>query len=71
VLITEDSDFGDLVYGQGRSFAGVILVRFPGRARRAKSSTVIEAVTKLGSRLKHAFVVVTPGRMRISVRPPH
>jgi hypothetical protein len=31
--------------------AGVILVRFDSRARRAKPPTVVEAVTKLGSRL--------------------
>jgi predicted nuclease of predicted toxin-antitoxin system len=35
VLITEDRDFGELVYARGRSSAGVILVRFPSRARRA------------------------------------
>jgi len=55
VLITEDRDFGELVYASGRSSAGVILVRFPSRARRAKSATVIEAVAKLGSRLRDAF----------------
>jgi len=29
VLITEDRDFGELVYARGRLSAGVILVRFP------------------------------------------
>src|SRR5438874_2444649 len=69
VLITEDRDFGELVYARGRSSSGVILVRFPSRARRAKSATVIEAVSKLGSRLGDAFTVVEPGRLRISSRP--
>jgi len=69
VLITEDRDFGELVYACGRSSAGVILVRFPSQARRAKSATVIEAVSKLGSRLNDAFTVVEPGRLRISTRP--
>jgi len=69
VLITEDRDFGELVYARGRSSSGVILVRFPSRARRAKSATVIEAVSKLGSRLGDAFTVVQPGRLRISSRP--
>ena len=36
VLITEDRDFGELVYARGRSSAGVILVRFHSRARLAK-----------------------------------
>src|SRR5580698_5171617 len=69
VLITEDRDFGELVYARGRSSAGVILVRFPSGARRAKSATVIEAVSRLGSRLRDAFTVVEPGRVRISSRP--
>ena len=69
VLITEDRDFGELVYARGRPSAGVILVRFPSRARRAKSATVIQAVSKLGSRLGDAFTVVEPGRLRISSRP--
>lgn len=51
VLITEDRDFGELVYARGRSSTGVILVRFPSSARRAKPATVVEAVAKLGARL--------------------
>ena len=62
VLITEDHDFGELVYARGRSCAGVILVRFHSRARRAKAATVVEAVSKLGSRLEDAFTVVEPAR---------
>jgi predicted nuclease of predicted toxin-antitoxin system len=69
VLITEDRDFGELVYARGRSSAGVILVRFPRPARRAKPATVVEAVAKLGSRLRDSFTVVEPGRVRISGRP--
>jgi len=69
VLITEDRDFGELVYARGRSSAGVILLRFPARARHAKPATVAEAVAKLGSRLQDAFTVIEAGRVRISSRP--
>jgi predicted nuclease of predicted toxin-antitoxin system len=69
VLITEDRDFGELVYARGRSSAGVILVRFRSQARLAKPATVVEAVAKLGSRLNDGFAVVEPGRVRISERP--
>jgi predicted nuclease of predicted toxin-antitoxin system len=69
VLITEDRDFGELVFARGRSSAGVILVRFHSRARRAKPATVVEAVTKLGPRLRDAFTVIEAGRVRISSRP--
>ncbi len=69
VLITEDRDFGELVYARGRQSAGVILVKFHGRARRAKPAAVVEAVAKLGVRLQDAFVVVEPGQVRIGRRP--
>jgi len=69
VLITEDRDFGDLVYGHGRQSAGVIFVKFHSRARHAKPTAVVEAVAKLGVRLQDAFVVVEPGRVRIGRRP--
>jgi predicted nuclease of predicted toxin-antitoxin system len=69
VLITEDRDFGELVYARGRSSAGVILLKFPSRARRSAPATAVEAVAKLGSRLRDAFAVVEPGRVRISGRP--
>jgi hypothetical protein len=69
VLITEDRDFGEVVYGHGQPSAGVILVRFHSRARSSKAATVVAAVAQLGPRLQHAFTVVEPGRVRISGRP--
>lgn len=69
VLITEDRDFGELVYAHGRSSAGVILVRFHSSVRRAKAPSVVDAVTRLGSQLHNAFIVMEPGRVRISRRP--
>jgi len=69
ILVTEDRDFGELVYGQGHLSPGVILVRFHSSVRHAKASSVVEAIAQLGSRLQNAFVVVQPGRVRISTRP--
>jgi predicted nuclease of predicted toxin-antitoxin system len=68
VLITEDLDFGNLVFARGLPAAGVILVRFREPSRRAKPASVIEAVSQLGSRLRNAFVVIEPGRVRINPR---
>jgi predicted nuclease of predicted toxin-antitoxin system len=61
VLLTEDRDFGELVYARGRSSAGVILVRIHSRARGSKAATVVEAVARLGLRLRDAFTVAEPG----------
>lgn len=68
LLITEDRDFGELVYAAGRSSAGVILIRFDSRARRSKPATVVDAVATLGSRLRDAFIVIEAGRVRVSGR---
>jgi predicted nuclease of predicted toxin-antitoxin system len=70
ILITEDSDFGELVYAGGHSSAGVMLLRFPNRVRQSKPTSVVEAVAKLGARLMDSFTVVEPGRLRIATRPP-
>jgi Domain of unknown function (DUF5615) len=69
VLITEDSDFGELVYARMRPSAGVIFVKFHGRARSSKPGAVVEAVAKLGARLRDGFAVVEPGRVRLARRP--
>ncbi len=69
VLIAEDSDFGELVYVQRRPSAGVVLIKFHGRARSAKPAAVVQAVAKLGERLRDGFAVVEPGRVRLAKRP--
>jgi predicted nuclease of predicted toxin-antitoxin system len=69
VLITEDSDFGELVYARRRPSLGVIFVKFDSRARLAKPAAVVEAVTKLGRRLRDGYTVVEPGRVRLAKRP--
>ena len=69
ILITEDSDFGELVYVHRRRSIGVIFVKFDIRARRAKPAAVVEAVEKLGERLRGAFAVVEPGQVRLARRP--
>lgn len=70
VLITEDRDFGELVYARRRSSAGVVFVKFPSRARGAKPAAVVEAVAKLGARLRDGFTVIEPARVRVGRRPP-
>jgi len=69
ILITEDRDFGELVYASLRPTAGVVFVKFHSRARGAKPAAVVEAVAKLGDRLRGGFAVVEPGRVRVAKRP--
>jgi predicted nuclease of predicted toxin-antitoxin system len=69
ILLTEDKDFGWLVYVSHADSSGVILIRFPGNARRTLVQAVMQVVEEQGERLHRAFVVVQPGHVRISHRP--
>jgi predicted nuclease of predicted toxin-antitoxin system len=69
VLLTEDKDFGLLAYAGGHETAGVVLIRFPGNARSGLGDAVVNVVAELGERIRGAFVVIEPGRARVS-RPP-
>ncbi|MBI3799268.1 MAG: DUF5615 family PIN-like protein [Deltaproteobacteria bacterium] len=69
VLVTEDKDFGQLVYANARASGGVILIRFPGNARAALPKAVMDLVNEKGEQLIGCFVVVQPGRIRIGRSP--
>lgn len=65
VLITGDTDFGELVFRQGRAKAGVLLLRLAGLAPDRKASIVSEVVSKYLPTLRGSFAVVAPGQVRI------
>jgi len=69
LLLTEDKDFGQLVYAGGRRTAGVLLLRVPASAREALPKVVVNLVRRRGERLVGCFVVVQPGRIRIGRSP--
>jgi len=69
VVLTEDKDFGWLVFVSHADSAGVILIRFPGNARQTLVQAVRQVVREQGGRLHGAFVVVGPGHMRIRRLP--
>lgn len=68
ILITEDKDFGWLVFVSRANSAGVILIRFPGNARSELADAIKKLVGDRGNDLPGAFVVVQPGYIRISGR---
>jgi len=69
VLLTEDRDFGRLVYAAGEAGAGVVFLRFPMPARRQAPAAVLQLVSNFGERLTRSFVVLEPGRARIARMP--
>lgn len=66
ILLTEDKDFGWLVFASHSVSAGVILIRFPGNARKTLAQSVLQLVREHASDLSDAFVVIQPGQVRFS-----
>ena len=65
VLVTADTDFGELVFRQGQAMAGVLLVRLPGLSSEQKAEIVSAAVQAHGNEMAGAFSVASPGAVRI------
>ncbi|NJL28232.1 MAG: DUF5615 family PIN-like protein [Thermoanaerobaculia bacterium] len=60
ILLTEDKDFGQLVYATGISAHGVLFIRFPASLRAEMIASGVEIVQRFGDRLTGQFVVVEP-----------
>lgn len=69
VLLTEDKDFGQLVFAAFAGSRGVILIRFPSDARTHLASVIVRVVDVYTSQLSNAFLTLSPGRVRISRLP--
>jgi len=69
ILLTEDKDFGWLVFVSHLRSPGVILIRYPGTARASLAKDLVALVSQQAEKLVGSFVVVQPGQIRISRRP--
>jgi predicted nuclease of predicted toxin-antitoxin system len=58
ILITQDKDFGELVYRLKRIHSGVILVRLEGKIPAEKAKIVLSVIEKYHSKLQNSFSVV-------------
>jgi predicted nuclease of predicted toxin-antitoxin system len=68
VLITNDKDFGDKVFRNGRLHKGVILLRLEDERARSKIKVLSRLLKKYIDRLPNAFVVVTEKQVRFAKR---
>lgn len=64
ILLTNDKDFGELAFLQGRASVGLMLLRLAGLDSSAKADRTVAVVSFLGDRLHGAFVVVTESKIR-------
>ncbi len=66
ILLTEDKDFGHLVFGLSRPAHGVVMVHF-NRFRTAPEDTVreiVDAIERQGEDLVGSLTVIEPNRTR-------
>lgn len=69
LLLTEDKDFGELVFRNKRIHTGIVLIRLSGLSPQAKMHSVSTAFENQGAELRNAFSVISPGRVRIRRHP--
>lgn len=69
VLLTEDKDFGQLVFAAFAGSRGVMLIRFPSESRSQLPATVVRVVENYSAQLSRAYITLSPGRVRVSVLP--
>lgn len=65
ILRTKDKDFGQLIFASQADSAGVILIRYPGNAKKLLQETIIKLVREQGTEIQNAFVVKQAGQIRM------
>ena len=68
ILLTEDKDFGWLVFAAHMQSPGVVLIRFPASARRLLGTANRRLMADYSLELAGSFVVLQPGSVRINRR---
>ena len=70
ILVLADRDFGELIFHQGLSHAGVIFFRLPGAKLQTKITQLTTVLDAYANELERGeFLVVTPGQIRVAGRP--
>ena len=65
VLLTNDKDFGELVYLQGKSSSGIILLRVQSEQTLDKISLLLRALKMPALALTESFTVISEDRVRV------
>lgn len=69
ILLTEDKDFGQLVYAAGHASCGIILIRYTAVMRPTLGARIVALARDHGNHLRGSFVVLDPHRIRIAALP--
>jgi len=65
IVLTEDRDFGHLVFVAGLPTVGTVLIRWRGDDREGIARRMVEVVAALGDGLLGVFTVVSPTGVRV------
>jgi len=65
LILTDDKDFGEIVFRKQRSCPGIVLLRLTGVDYSRKADHVIQVMARYGSEMIGKFVVITADRVRI------
>jgi len=66
IVITNDKDFGEEIYRDGRLHNGVVLLRLEDERSSSKIEVLSKFLQKYADRLPDAFVVVTDTQIRFA-----
>ena len=65
VVVTNDKDFGELVFRDGQAHGGVLLLRLQDESSANRVRVVRTVLERYASRLSNSFIVATDGYVRI------
>jgi predicted nuclease of predicted toxin-antitoxin system len=64
ILLTNDKDFGEIVYLQGKNNIGVILMRFVSERSTIKTKFMSHLIANFSDRLLGHFTVISEAKIR-------
>lgn len=70
ILITNDKDFGEMVFRERRTHCGVILLRLPDERPTSKIESLRALLARYAEHLENAFIVVTETQIRVAAPAP-
>jgi len=65
LLVTDDKDFGELVFHRHLRASGVLLVRLAALSPTEEVELVVQVINSYDEKLLHAFTVIMPQGIRI------
>lgn len=65
ILISNDKDFGELIFRRNKPSSGVVLLRIKNDVPSARTECIFSLIKKIGEKLSGTFIVLTEEKYRI------